>query len=84
MSKRKKKPAPVAAEILRLSINGRELSGEARGGKWSFVCPSWPELAARHEGAASAVALIEEFVPRAIASAIHVQDLANTLRSGNG
>lgn len=31
-------------------IANHRLTGERRGGRWYFSCPSFPELAKRHDG----------------------------------
>ncbi len=48
------------------SVNGHSLTGEKRGGRWSFKCPAWPEVATRHEGAASIEDVVADFMRQAV------------------
>jgi hypothetical protein len=47
------------------TINGHTLTGIRFGGRWSFVCNSWPDLAANYDGTSDATACLDEFERRA-------------------
>ncbi len=47
------------------TLNGHKLFGEKHGGRWTLVCPSWPDLAAAHAGCADASDCVDEFERRA-------------------
>ena len=77
----KKKPkaaAPVTApeSVMHMAVNGHELSGEKRGGKWTFTCPSWPDLAEKWAGADEFSSILGDYMARALAGAITVRRLS--------
>ena len=49
------------------TVNGHTLTGAKFGGRWHFVCNSWPELAEQHDGTWDASELLDEFEKRATA-----------------
>lgn len=54
--------------VVRLRLNGHRFVAERWPGRgWSVTCPSWPDIAERHAGAADATPAIEEFTRRAAA-----------------
>jgi cytochrome c551/c552 len=64
-------------------LNGHQLRGEKWHGAWRFVCPSWPDLAAKHNGSPDALAMLDEFETRAQVAAAeppkHSQEQAPSL-----
>lgn len=47
------------------NINGHYLIGVKLNGKWSWSCPSWPDLVDKHNGCADGSECIDEFERRA-------------------
>lgn len=76
MSKRKTKtePVPQNGGLVKMSVNGHSLEGGKWNGKWSWACPSWPDLAAEHEGDTSPGPMVGEFTSRALAGCLNVQE----------
>ena len=56
-----------AESRLSLSINGHTLTGDNRGGAWSFRCDSWPSLARAFSGHDDVAGIVERFVADALA-----------------
>lgn len=50
------------------SVNGVHLVGEKLGGRWSFTCPTFPDLETRFRGVADTIAATSEFMARALAA----------------
>lgn len=75
--KKPENPRPVKPHRpegkFRILINGQTLEGVKDGGKWSFRCDPWHDLAADHAGAADAVPIVTEFTQRALAGAVTAQ-----------
>ena len=53
-----------------VTINGRTLGGVKDNGRWAFTCPPWPELAAEHNGEASAEGMVAAFTVLALAGSV--------------
>jgi hypothetical protein len=58
---------------LSMSVNGHALTGQRVGGKWKFSCPSWPDLAEKHAGAAGTADVVGDFMARVLAGATWVK-----------
>lgn len=59
-----------------LSLNGKSLRARKRGGRWTFTCAAWPDLAAMFDGAETVKDAADEFMRRALAPAVRVKKLA--------
>lgn len=70
MKRLRKVPAPE--ESLSMSINGHTLSGSKRGGRWTFICLSRPDLTKKYEGSKSSCEMLGEFTDWAIGKAIEI------------
>jgi len=55
------------------AVNGHTLTGEKRGGRWSFKCPAWPEVAGKHEGAATIEDVVADFMRLACGQAVEAR-----------
>lgn len=74
MAKRKKKAEQAAPEgVFEVSVNGHDLSGVCVGGKWQWTCPSWPDLAERHNGDATTDPMLKEFMRASLEGAFRVR-----------
>lgn len=51
--------------LFTLKIDGHQLSGEKRSGRWKLSCPSWPDLVDQYDGCADASDALDEFTSRA-------------------
>lgn len=60
-------------EKLRIQIGKHTLSGQKVNGKWTFLCPSWPDLGVKFVGVEDASACIAEFQNRAVPKAVKVE-----------
>ena len=59
--------AKLKADVICKTVNGHKLTITRIGGRCYFRCPSWPALAAQHEGCADSGPLVAEFEKRALA-----------------
>jgi hypothetical protein len=72
----KAKKADDDVSVLEWVVNGHTLAGEKRGGRWTFTCPDWPDLARRYAGVADVSGVLNEFMAKALAGAVAVGRLA--------
>lgn len=79
MARRRK---PDAA--FELSVNGHTFRGEQRGGRWSFACESWPEVAEKWDGDGNARGALDDFLGRALAGAARVRLVSSGHLPGGG
>lgn len=54
----------------RILINGQILEGVKDGGRWTFQCDPWRQLAKDHRGDESAESIVAEFMSKALAGAV--------------
>lgn len=57
----------------RMIIMGHELTGERRAGRWTFTCPSWPEIAAECDADRTADRFMDLFMRRALEGVVTVK-----------
>lgn len=66
-----KKPS----NLLRIAVNGHELTGQQVRKTWVFVC-DWPEVSERFSGTADLSGAIDLFMAKALANAVTIRELA--------
>lgn len=80
----RKKPQPMPTQTtdsqstFTFAVNGHTLDGVKRNSRWSFTCPSWPELADKYAGDEDTIGIVEEFMARALAGAVKIRKLASS------
>lgn len=66
---------PKSEGTFRMSINGHELTGTKRKGKWTFRCDSWSDLELRYQYDTSVVGIVRDFTALAMANCVTFERL---------
>lgn len=61
---------------LYLAVNGRELTGHKKRGKWTFICADFPGIPREFNGARDTAGVITAFMNLALAGAVKIKELA--------